>query len=176
MVAEHGGSEPMTSAAVAFSTITRNHAPSRGHGRRRRDRRRRGRLGRALQPRLCWPQAADAENRPLRRHVGQVRPAGSARPSPREAHRPSSPRTPRTTGSTTSTGHHRALSGVEIHPDDFRFSFAYSAPTMLPLTKRQREILDYLNDFIQQHGYAPSPEEIRRRFGLSSLATVPCID
>ena len=43
---------------------------------------------------------------------------------------------------------------------------------MLPLTKRQREILDYLNEFIQQHGYAPSLEEIGRRFNLSSLATV----
>jgi len=43
---------------------------------------------------------------------------------------------------------------------------------MLPLTKRQREILDYLTDFIQQHGYAPSLEEIGRRFNLSSLATV----
>jgi repressor LexA len=45
-------------------------------------------------------------------------------------------------------------------------------PRMLPLTKRQREILDFLNDFIQQHGYAPSLEEIGRRFNLSSLATV----
>src|SRR5512146_921550 len=43
---------------------------------------------------------------------------------------------------------------------------------VLPLTKRQREILDYLNEFIQQHGYAPSLEEIGRRFSLSSLATV----
>jgi repressor LexA len=43
---------------------------------------------------------------------------------------------------------------------------------VLPLTKRQREILDYLNEFIQDHGYAPSLEEIGRRFGLSSLATV----
>lgn len=43
---------------------------------------------------------------------------------------------------------------------------------VLPLTKRQREILDYLSDFIQQHGYAPSLEEVGRRFGLSSLATV----
>src|SRR5262245_26533678 len=43
---------------------------------------------------------------------------------------------------------------------------------MLPLTKRQREILDYLNEFIAQHGYAPSLEEIGRRFNLSSLATV----
>jgi repressor LexA len=41
-----------------------------------------------------------------------------------------------------------------------------------PLTKRQREIMDYLSEFIQQHGYAPSLEEIGRRFGLSSLATV----
>jgi repressor LexA len=41
-----------------------------------------------------------------------------------------------------------------------------------PLTKRQREILDYLNEFIQQHGYAPSLEEVGKRFGLSSLATV----
>ena len=43
---------------------------------------------------------------------------------------------------------------------------------MLPLTKRQREILDYLNEFIAQHGYAPSLEEIGKRFSLSSLATV----
>ena len=43
---------------------------------------------------------------------------------------------------------------------------------MQPLTKRQREILDYLNDVIAQHGYAPSLEEVGRRFGLSSLATV----
>ena len=43
---------------------------------------------------------------------------------------------------------------------------------MQPLTKRQREILDFLNEFIEQHGYAPSLEEVGRRFGLSSLATV----
>jgi len=43
---------------------------------------------------------------------------------------------------------------------------------MQPLTKRQREILDYLNDFIQHNGYAPSLEEIGKRFNLSSLATV----
>jgi repressor LexA len=43
---------------------------------------------------------------------------------------------------------------------------------MMPLTKRQREILDYLNEFIQRHGYAPSLEEIGRKFSLSSLATV----
>lgn len=41
-----------------------------------------------------------------------------------------------------------------------------------PLTRRQREILDFLTEFIKQHGYAPSLEEIGRRFSLSSLATV----
>ena len=43
---------------------------------------------------------------------------------------------------------------------------------MQPLTRRQREILDYLREFMEEHGYAPSLEEIGRRFGLSSLATV----
>jgi repressor LexA len=55
---------------------------------------------------------------------------------------------------------------------DLRLSFAYHVPAMMPLTKRQREILDYLNEFIQRHGYAPSLEEIGRKFSLSSLATV----
>ena len=54
---------------------------------------------------------------------------------------------------------------------DFRLLFAYIA-WVLPLTKRQREILDFLNEFIEQNGYAPSLEEVGRRFGLSSLATV----
>ena len=43
---------------------------------------------------------------------------------------------------------------------------------MQPLTRRQREILDYLKEFIDEQGYAPSLEEIGSRFGLSSLATV----
>ena len=43
---------------------------------------------------------------------------------------------------------------------------------MQPLTKRQREILDYLTEFIEHNGYAPSLEEVGRRFSLSSLATV----
>ncbi len=43
---------------------------------------------------------------------------------------------------------------------------------MQPLTKRQREILDYLTEFIDHNGYAPSLEEVGRRFSLSSLATV----
>ena len=31
---------------------------------------------------------------------------------------------------------------------------------MVPLTKRQREILDYLTSYIDDHGFAPSFEEI----------------
>ena len=42
----------------------------------------------------------------------------------------------------------------------------------MPLTKRQREILDYLRDFIADNGYAPSFDEVRQDFGYASLATV----
>jgi repressor LexA len=42
----------------------------------------------------------------------------------------------------------------------------------MPLTKRQKEILDYLGAFIEEQGYAPSFEEIAESFGYSSLATV----
>jgi len=42
----------------------------------------------------------------------------------------------------------------------------------MPLTKRQKEILDYIESFIDDRGYAPSFEEIAESFGYSSLATV----
>ena len=42
----------------------------------------------------------------------------------------------------------------------------------MPLTKRQKEILDFIHGFIDEHGYAPSFEEIAHSFGYSSLATV----
>jgi repressor LexA len=40
------------------------------------------------------------------------------------------------------------------------------------LTRRQREIYDFVRDFVQAKGYSPSLEEIGERFGLSSVATV----
>jgi repressor LexA len=40
------------------------------------------------------------------------------------------------------------------------------------LTRRQKEILDYLNGFIESEGYAPTIEEIAAHFKLRSLATV----
>lgn len=42
----------------------------------------------------------------------------------------------------------------------------------MPLTKRQREIHDFLLSYSEANGYAPSFEEIADRFGYSSLATV----
>jgi repressor LexA len=42
----------------------------------------------------------------------------------------------------------------------------------MALTKRQREILDYLGTYSEQNGYAPSFEEIARQFNYNSLATV----
>jgi repressor LexA len=42
----------------------------------------------------------------------------------------------------------------------------------MPLTRRQREILDYLTAYIDDRGYAPSFEEIAERFHFQSLATV----
>ena len=40
------------------------------------------------------------------------------------------------------------------------------------LTRRQREIWEYLDSYANMHGYAPTLEEIGTHFGLSSLATV----
>src|SRR5579872_7414435 len=42
----------------------------------------------------------------------------------------------------------------------------------MAITKRQREAYDFIHDFVQQHGYSPSFEEIGAGLGLSSLATV----
>lgn len=41
-----------------------------------------------------------------------------------------------------------------------------------PLTKRQKEILDYVTQYIELHGYAPSYREIAEAFKLGSVATV----
>ncbi len=42
----------------------------------------------------------------------------------------------------------------------------------MPLTKRQREILNYLSNYSEQNGFAPSFEEIAENFDYNSLATV----
>lgn len=42
----------------------------------------------------------------------------------------------------------------------------------MPLTRRQKQILDYIQDYLTSNGYAPSFEEIAGQFGFASLATV----
>ena len=42
----------------------------------------------------------------------------------------------------------------------------------MPVTRRQREILDFIAGQLEAKGYAPSFEEIARQFGFHSLATV----
>ena len=40
------------------------------------------------------------------------------------------------------------------------------------LTKKQKEILDFIKIYSQMHGYAPSLEEIKEHFRLSAISTV----
>lgn len=42
----------------------------------------------------------------------------------------------------------------------------------MALTRRQKELMDFLTDFIQKNGYSPSYEEIAAGLHLASLATV----
>jgi repressor LexA len=42
----------------------------------------------------------------------------------------------------------------------------------MAITRRQRQVYDFLAEFIEKHGYSPSFEEIGEGMGLSSLATV----
>lgn len=45
-------------------------------------------------------------------------------------------------------------------------------PHTVTLYKRQREIVEYISQFIQRNGYSPTLREIGDAMGLSSLATV----
>jgi repressor LexA len=42
----------------------------------------------------------------------------------------------------------------------------------MALTKRQKDVLDFLAEFVRENGYSPSYEELAEKLGLSSLATV----
>jgi repressor LexA len=53
---------------------------------------------------------------------------------------------------------------------DFRLVFAKN--TSMALTPRQKEVLDFILKFSEQHGYSPSFEEIAGGVDLASLATV----
>ena len=42
----------------------------------------------------------------------------------------------------------------------------------MALTKRQKQVLDFLADFVERNGFSPSYEELAEGLGLASLATV----
>lgn len=42
----------------------------------------------------------------------------------------------------------------------------------MAITRRQRQVYDFIADFVQKNGYSPSFEEIGEGLGLNSLATV----
>src|ERR671936_532910 len=44
--------------------------------------------------------------------------------------------------------------------------------TSMAITKRQRQVYDFISAFVQKNGYSPSFEEIGEGMGLNSLATV----
>jgi repressor LexA len=67
--------------------------------------------------------------------------------------------------------------------ENLRLTFAFFSPKVpvekpsewrrrMALTKRQKEVLDFLVAFETKHGYAPSFEEIGKGLKLTSLATV----
>ena len=53
---------------------------------------------------------------------------------------------------------------------DIRLAFAYAA--RMAITRRQRELYDFISRFVAEKQYSPSFEEIKEGMGLSSLATV----
>ena len=52
---------------------------------------------------------------------------------------------------------------------EFRLFFAYEGRVV---TRRQKQVLDFVQTYLRRHGYAPSLEEIGRHLGMASLATV----
>lgn len=45
------------------------------------------------------------------------------------------------------------------------------AVVVQPLTARQREVLDFLQSYVHEHGYGPTLKELMARFGIRSLST-----
>ena len=55
-------------------------------------------------------------------------------------------------------------------PLDVPLFFAHNGS--MALTKRQKEVLDFIADFVEENGYSPSYEELAQGLKLASLATV----
>jgi len=48
--------------------------------------------------------------------------------------------------------------------------WAEAQRTVMALTRRQKQVYDFISNFVDAHGYSPSFEEIAEGLGLSSLA------
>ena len=59
---------------------------------------------------------------------------------------------------------------IQVRILDIRQAFAYAAG--MAITRRQRELYDFISRFVAENGYSPSFEEIKVGMGLTSLATV----
>jgi repressor LexA len=63
-----------------------------------------------------------------------------------------------------------AFIGTSIKNTCSSLFIRYNSP--MAITRRQKEVIDFLSGFTTKHGYSPSYEEIASGLGLSSLATV----
>src|SRR5207249_6459 len=61
------------------------------------------------------------------------------------------------------------LEAEHCHSPFLRLTCCASGEGGTMMTKRQKQMLDYLREYIDEHGYAPTLEEIGRHFRLASL-------
>ena len=58
------------------------------------------------------------------------------------------------------------------HTSHLLFRFMFATIAAMAITRRQREVYDFISRFVTEHGYSPSFEEIGQGLDLNSLATV----
>ena len=61
---------------------------------------------------------------------------------------------------------------MAIHTSYLLFRLLFANNGDMAITRRQREVYDFISRFVAEHGYSPSFEEIGKGLELTSLATV----
>lgn len=76
--------------------------------------------------------------------------------------------------SCSQNGTKRSKTGFHLFDLQFFFliRFTFASIGTMAITKRQKDVLDFLTNFTQENGYSPSFEEIAAGLNLNSLATV----
>jgi repressor LexA len=64
------------------------------------------------------------------------------------------------------------IGGLSCFHNRLAIRFLFATIIRMAITRRQKEVIDFLSGFTQKNGYSPSYEEIASGLGLSSLATV----